>query len=469
MPRNIAMPDYKWLPTPSDRFQDVRLCDGLNQGLNPLDIGMGQSTSILNFVPFEYPTLTVREGFSQVGGDHSGHYITHLRKYKGTLIQGTKHGVYKQNGNAWDNIIDGAAAERYWQAVEYDGTLVLADGLGKAQKYSGSTVSPISQTPDKSKHITLHANRLFLVADDEPNVIRWSKYEDIDVFTTFTGDNTDPGFQPINSNTGEDIEGIYTYRDRVLIFKKHSFHALYGERGYDFVINDVSSHIGCIAWRTICEVNNILYFLSSDGIFAYGGGSIPNSPISDPVRQYLNGINWSQLHQCVAGTDGRRLYLTLVTGGNTAPNVTLMYDPDKGPTNGWFVQDYNATAFFNDDENWYTAAGSKVFKMDDGSTDAGEAIPYEVVTKPIVRGNWHKKKRLNKLKMVVDVPTDATMNVYYSISTNGDDWELLKQLAPTSDVVNAPIVLVGKRSEWFRLKVSGTGRVKIYAIAYEAE
>ena len=470
----LEMPPRTWIPTPKARFQDVRICDGLNQALNPLDIGMGQATSILNFVPFEYPTLAVRKGYTQNGTTRTGHYITHLRKYNGTLVYGDKYGVYKHLGGAWTNIIDNVSpAERYWQMVQYDNNLYMVDGLSKVQKYNGSSTSAVTDTPTNSKHITLHANRMFLVADDEPNVIRWSKYENPDVFNTFLGDNSDSGFQPISSNVNDPIVGIVTFRDRVVIFKKYSFHELYGERGYDFAINDISTHVGCAAWRTICEVNGVLYFLGNDGVYPYSGGNIPRMPISDPVREYINDINYTYLDQCVAGTDGRRYFLTLVTGLNSSPNVTLMYDPEKartGPDNGWFVMSYSATAFLDDEENWYTGTSvGKIFNMNDGDTDAGTDIAYEVVTKPIVNGSWHVKKRLNKLKMIVDIPSGATMDIYYSTSTDGNDWELIKTLSPTADVVNAPIVLVGKRSEWFRIKVSGTGRVKIYATAYEVE
>lgn len=469
-PKTIEMPERRWVPTP-DRYQDVRLCDGLNQGLNPLDIGPGQSTSILNFVPYEYPTLTVRKGYTQVGNTHSGHYITHLRKFSDTLVQGTKYGVYKLNGSGgWDNIINnGSAAERYWECLEYDGTLYMADGLSKVQKYKTS-LSTVSDTPANTRHITLHANRMFLIADDEPNVLRWSKYENPDVFTTFLGDNSDPGFQPINTNVADPITGIVTYRNRVVIFKKHSFHELFGERGYDFAIQDVSTHVGCVAWRTICEVNGILYFLSANGVCAYSGGNTPRKPISDPVKHYFNSINWSQINQCVSGTDGRRLFLTLVTGSSTEPNVTIMYDPEKGPDNGWFVMDYNATAFLDDEDNWYTGTTSGiVYKMDDGDTNSGNAINYEVIAKPIVLGNWHKKHETNRIRVLADIPAGATMNVYYSKSTHGDDWTLIKQIEQATDVTNTRIDLIGERSEWFRIKINGTGRPKIYSIAYEVD
>lgn len=470
----IVMPKQTWIPTPADRFQDIRPCDGINQGANPLDIGLGQVTSILNMRPLHYPTIEVREGFAQVGSTHTGHYTTLLRKYGADIIKGDKFGVYKQNGSSWDNIINnGSAAERYWQAAEFDGVLVFVNGLEQPQKYSGGSVAAITDAPANARHIALHANRLFMVNDAEPNVIQWSKYADINVWTTFLGDVEDPSFQPINTNTGEDIEGIVTFQNRVVIFKKHSIHELYGERGYDFIINDISTHVGCAGWRTICEVNGVLYFLSGSGIFAYSGGSAPRMPISDPVKTYIESINWDQIDQCVGGTDGRRYFLTLVTGTDTAPSVTLMYDPEKaknGQSSGWFVMDYKSTAFFDDREHWYTGTSDgKVFSMDDGDTDAGTAIPYEVTTKPIVRGNWHKKKRLNRMRAVVDIPAGATMNIYYSILTTGEDWTLIKTLAPTTDVKNSPVLLVGQLSEWFRLKVSGTGRVKIYALGYEVE
>lgn len=474
MARNIVMPKYDWVPTPSDNFQDIRPCDGINQGANPLDIGPGQVTSILNFVPYEHPTLVVREGYTQVGSTHTGHYTTLLRKYGDIIIKGDKFGVYKQNGASWDNIINNpSATERYWQATQYDNDLVLVNGLEQPQKYSGSSASAITDAPTNARHVTLHANRLFMVNDVEPNVIQWSKDQDINTWTTFLGDNSDPGFQPINTNVGEDIEGIVTFQNRVVIFKRHSMHELYGERGYDFIINDVSVHTGCAGWRTICEVNKTLYFLSGSGIFAYSGGSAPDMPISDPVKGYIESINWAQIDQCAGGTDGRRYFLTLVTGADTTPSVTLMYDPEKartGPGNGWFVMDYKSTAFFDDREHWYTGtANGKVFSMDDGDTDAGTAISYDVITKPIVRGNWFVKKRLNRMKAIIDIAAGASMNIYYSTSTNGNDWELLKTLSPTTDVTNRPIVLIGKRSEWFRLRATGTGRVKIYSLAYEVE
>lgn len=460
----IVMPERTWIQS-KVVYQDLRICDGLNQSRNPLDIGAGQATSLLNFKPLEYPTLSVREGFTLVGSAKTGHYITHIRSYADTLVIGTKNGVYKRNGSTWGNIINnGSPAERYWSIVDYDGVLYMANGVDAPQIYNGTTVTALSDAPDNSRHLTLHANRLFLVADDEPNVIRWSKYEDPTVFTTFETLDTDPGFQPINENIGEDIEGIVTFRNNVIIFKHHSMHALNGELGYDFTIDDISTRVGCIAHRTACVVNNRLFFLGHDGVYLYNGGSAPTKPISDDVRQYIYDLNWSQLDQCVAGTDGRMLFLTLVTGASTSPNVTLMYDPELG---SWWVYNYIASAYLEDGEFWYTGTTTgSVYNMDDGDTDAGSAIAYEVVTKPVVVGDWNHKRRLNKCRVIADIPSGATLNVYYSSTTNGNDWRLIKNITATTDVKNTKINLVGDRSEWFRLKISGSGRVKIYGIAY---
>lgn len=468
----IVMPERTWIPS-TKQYQDIRICDGLNQGLNPLDIGPGQAVKLLNFVPFEYPTLTVREGFTQVGSTQAGHYITHVRKYADELVIGSKYGVYKQNGSVWDTIINNASpAERYWDMVQFDNTLIMADGLGKPSKYSGSSVTTLNDAPAVTKQITLHANRLFLVGADEPNVIRWSAYENIDNFNTYNGDNADPGFQPINSNVGEDISAIYTYRDRVVIFKKHSLHQLFGERGYDFDISNVSLQIGCIAPRTVIEINHVLYFLGHSGVYAFDGGASPVDPISDPVKPYIDALNWNHLDQCVSGTDGRRLFITLVTGASTVPNVTLMYDPQmrSETSTGWWVVDHVDTAYLEDGEYWYTATSDgKVRRMDDGDTDAGTPINYEIITKPIVIGDWHTKKRPHKFRVVADIPAGATMKVYYSPSTDGEDWTQVRELAPTTDVFNHKIIFVGQRSEWFRVKITGTGRPKIYSIAPEVK
>lgn len=79
-----------------------------------------------------------------------------------------------------------------------------------------------------------------------------------------------------NRGDGDEITGVEKIYGNLLIFKENSIHrvGVDGQNHIPFTRRDeISPDIGCIAPRTVLNVNNTIYFLSWKGFFAYNNNS----------------------------------------------------------------------------------------------------------------------------------------------------------------------------------------------------
>jgi len=79
------------------------------------------------------------------------------------------------------------------------------------------------------------------------------------------------GFRIFAVDQGESVVAVVSYMEQLMIFTDKGIYSLTGATDETFSLFKVVSGIGCIAKNSIVETNNILYFMSHDGIYAYQG------------------------------------------------------------------------------------------------------------------------------------------------------------------------------------------------------
>lgn len=454
-----------WTASPSKTKQAVlTIADGLNQSVESIEIKDSQCTAVINMDSSLYPTVQTRDGFS-LFSTHTG-YINRLFKFLGVWYCANSRGLYKQSGASWVAVYEYGSADpnRLWDAAMFfDGSkLYFIDGSLQLRQYDGSTLTTLGAARPGSAFIATYMNRFFMAGPND-NLLWYSALRDAADWSS-TNKYTGTGKITVETQDGEKPTGLTGFNNHVILFKRYTMHKLFGEDTTNFNMTQPFG-VGCISDRTIVPTRESLYWLGPDGFYDYMGGSAPVR-ISDPIKDYIKSINLAYAQHCVAGTDGRFVYLSLVTGSATTPNVTLKYDLVN---RSWWVESYVATSFHLDGATmYYATADGRIMRMG-GVTDNGTAINWSIESKPFSEGDETIRKAINRLFVVADIEPGSTLNIDYAGGTEGGEWtNAYSQTNGSGAVQSIRIPVVVRTPEtWRRLKFYGTGRVKIHRIIRE--
>lgn len=454
-----------WTASPKNTKTAVStFADGINQSVESIELKDSQLVSAVNVDSFLYPTLQVADGhtlFSQ----HTG-YINRIFKFLGVWYCGNGRGLYKQSGSSWVAVYELADINegRFWDvAMFFDGSkMYFVDGSSQLRQYDGTTLTTLGSAPANSSFITTHANRFYL-ANKFDNLLSYSGLRDATDWTS-TNKYTGTGKITVETVDGETPRGLTTFANHVILFKKYTMHELFGEDSTNFQMQNPYG-VGCISDRSIVQTNNALYWLAFDGVYVYMGGAAPVR-ISDPIQNYIRQINPGFIHHCVAGYDGRFLYLTLVTGTSSVPTVTLKYDIDN---RAWWPMSFVATAYYLDNQTMYFGTLDGRIMRQGGSNYAGIPITWLAEIKPISEGDETVHKAIHRLSIVADIEVGSTLKVEYAGGTEGGVWNQVYATSNgTGQIQSIKIPVVVRTPEtWFRLRLSGTGKAKIHRVIRE--
>jgi hypothetical protein len=440
------------------------LADGLNQYNESIEIKDSQATTVINMDSLLYPTIQVADGHV-LYSTHIG-YINKIFKFKNVMYCGTDKGLYKQSGSTWVAVYEytGINNTRLWDvAMFFDGSkLFFVDGALQLRQYDGTTLSTLSSAPAASKYMTTHANRFYL-ANMNDNLLSYSGLRDAADWTS-TNKYTGTGKITVETADGEKPTGLTTFANHVILFKKWTMHELFGEDSTNFQMQNPYG-VGCISDRSIVQTNEALYWLATDGVYMYMGGSAPIR-ISDPIQNYINQINMDYGQECVAGYDGRFLYLTLLLGTSTKPNITLKYDIQN---RSWWPLSFVASSFFLDGQTFYFGTLDGQIMRQGGTTYNNTPITWSYETKPFSDNDETVRKAIHRIWIVADIEVSSTLKVEYANGTEGIVWnEIYSSTNGSGRIQSIKIPVIVRTPEtWFRLRLSGTGKAKIHRVIRE--
>jgi hypothetical protein len=456
---------HGWTDSPSkSKPAIVTIADGLNKSVESIEIKDSQCTAVVNMDSSLYPTLQVRDGYTLFSA-HTG-YINRIFKFLGVWYCGNGKGLYKLSGSSWVAVYEYVDTNnnRLWDAsMFFDGSkLYFMDGYLQLRQYDGTTLTTLSNARPNSAFIATYMNRFFMAGPND-NLLWYSGLRDAADWST-TNKYTGTGKITVETQDGEKPTGLTGFNNHVLLFKKYTMHKLFGEDSTNFNMTQPYG-VGCISDRTIVPTRESLFWLGPDGFYDYMGGAAPIK-ISDPVKHYINSINMAYAHHCVAGTDGRFVYLSLVTGSATTPNVTLKYDLQ---TRAWWVESYVATAYHLDGTTlYYATVDGRIMRMG-GANDNSTPITWSIETKPFSEGDETVRKTINRIWIIADIDPSSSLNIDYAGGTEGVTWiNAHTQTNGSGQIQSIKIPVIVRTPEtWYRLKLYGTGKVKIHRIIKE--
>lgn len=149
----------------------------------------------------------------------------------------------------------------------------------------------------------IHKNRVFLNSTANANTLQVSNAgSPVQFAALFNIDTpTDGGRFEIGSDQGNIITALVEFGSVLAIFKRRGSYFLYGDSLADFIVRPVHQR-GCIAPDSAVRCDNIVCFLSDDGVYAasYEAGDvvtkiskeIEREILSAPVEQRENAVAW---------------------------------------------------------------------------------------------------------------------------------------------------------------------------------
>lgn len=264
------------------------------------------------------------------------------------------------------------------------------------------------------------------------------------VFNALATDAWDVGTGSDGSFTG--IAGFASY---VLAFKEGCVHKIYGTKPTNFTVN--TSYIsgvqaGCA--DTLRIYNNVLYYLSREGVMAFGGGT------PEPVGEQLN----CEYRRAAAGMHGAKYYLSGVKADGSAEIV--VYDTEK---NLWAREDETEALGFSSDAGTLYLLDSGGGLWECGTEDP---VEWEAVFGPFENVQAAKQKS-SKIDLVLTAARGAVLNV--DVKSDGSGWRRVwGGLARHEDcTVRVPFLPV--RGHGFSVRLRGKGAVTLHAINLRAK
>jgi hypothetical protein len=289
--------------------------------------------------------------------------------------------------------------------------------------------------PDLDFVCTLN-NRIWGVEGDNICCTALGQYDN---WTTFSSPSEATDAWQVDTGTNGDFTGIVSYKGAIFIFKKDRVWKLFGDIPSDFQFVEISS-LGCISHKSICEVNNVLFWLSPQGIVAYTGG------VPEVISEALNETYTSG----VGGGDGRSYYISLYNGSTYA---LYTYDTWKGI----FLQEdtLNVTEFsFLGNYLYALTSANVISKFNSGTETVTSSATTQEFTEQMSNQKGH-----SELFFRVDLETGATMKIYTRID-NGS-FALVKSYNAT-DLTGFKIPLKIKNADHFQIRLDMTGGYKVH-------
>lgn len=346
------------------QFVDFRDGIDLRDDLHPSDTKGARSA--LNVHATLGGSLVQRFGWSTVGAGTSAPYHSLFAETPtatdyliGVGTVGANSKVYKIDnlGNETD-ITGGVALNQTarWEWVVFpssaQGPIFGMNGVDTPKTYSGTgniaDWTATSGTLPNGKYCVTWNNRIWVAGmssygtvSDASSALVWSEIGDAKAWPAANVTLFDP-------LDGDPITGLGVAGPYLLVFKRSKVWRVYDA---DTSANvKISSGIGCVAHRTICEnappitegarSGRATFFLSAQGVYLTDGQSV--RPIGDRVRKLTDQVSPADAPKACGIAFNDRYYLSFLNGGVSANNRTVEYDLATG---GWWLHDIAANQY----------------------------------------------------------------------------------------------------------------------------
>ena len=167
--------------------------------------------------------------------------------------------------------------------------VVITDGVNPAAVYDGTTYTQItnSNAPSAPKVSHIFKNHLFLAGDATEATNLWFS-------APYGATDFDPADGSGVINVGFSIVAIKSFRDALYIFGSNNIRKLVGNNIADFILEEVTDDLGCLATDSVIEIGGDLLFLSQDGLRPVTGtdkiGDVNLETVSKDIQSVFTDV-----------------------------------------------------------------------------------------------------------------------------------------------------------------------------------
>lgn len=379
---------------------------GVNLFLGPRQIKDNESPSAINCDFKGKGGVGNREGYDQVGvtGATYDQGIYGMAEFhtstKDQLIKFASDGsnvvlLYSDDGATWNAITDDKftdgknmdvvqAASNAAMATT-DGTLFSFNGTDQMLKYDGVTWEAHTGAT-KGFYGAYYAKRLWCVDETYKDVLNFSTAtpdatKPLDFDTNGTSSN--PGTITFNPGSGEEIMGIKTFKNKLYVWTRTSIFRL-GPSGTanEWTVELITNSIGCVSFRSICQVGEDIMFAADDGIYSLGEVAnyteVRTTNKSARIQEVFDALSATNKGKLAAKYHNFKYHLFYSRGGSTN-DACLVFDTRYQAWQQWTNIAANSATLFTSSTNetdlyfGHPTTGA-VYKMYTGTTDDGTAI-----------------------------------------------------------------------------------------------
>ena len=327
----------------------------------------------------------------------------------------------------------------------------------ETRSFSVSTPVSIERRVPDLDFVTECDNRVWGCSSKE-NVIYACKLGDPTNWFSYRGIAADSYAVTVGSDGA--FTGAATCMGYALFFKENTLHKLYGSKPADFQLTSLRCRgVAKNAARSLCVLNETLYYLSPDGVMAWDG-SIPVK-----VSGALDASRLAHAQNAVGGALDGRYYLHVSRDGGGQARL-LVYDTERGL---WSEEDVCSWDMASTGGQLYLWDGQALWAADPDrepdwkSTDGVEKkIRFEVTTGDIGL-DGAEDRYLSRLTLRLDAVCSSTVEV--SVSYDGGSWEPAADITAEKPHGSYDLSFAPRRHGTLRLRLKGTGQITLRSIA----
>ena len=349
--------------------------------------------------------------------------------------------------------------EHFYGRLVHNGSSVVwvsMDGTQREEYFPAEGVKVERRVPDL-EYLTECDNRVWGCSSSE-NVIYACKLGDPTNWFSYRGIAADSYAVTVGSDGA--FTGAATCMGYALFFKENTLHKLYGSKPSDFQLSSLRCRgVAKGAARSLCVINETLYYLSPDGVMAWDG-SIPTkvSTALDPAR--LRNVK-----SALGGALDGRYYLHLVRGSGEAQAVRLLvYDTERGL---WQEEDVCSYEMAGSGGQLYLWDGKAIWAADadreENWQQAGgveDGVSFELVSGDI---GLDSPEELYLSRLTLRLEAEVKSRIEVAVSYDSGAWETLAQL--TADGRRCfDVPFVPRRCGSLRFRLKGRGQLTLRSL-----
>lgn len=386
----------------------------------------GAVTESLNFTFDRVGAAAVRPGLTALGATVLADRpcVGMWNAQGGTAIavfsNGSSSTIYSFNGSAWSLSLDGGTASVRIRFVDF-GSYTIAVNFAQNTyssirfwnasstrhwHFTGTPINPQNMWGYTPQLVEVFKSRIYLAGDTsrEGNASRLYFSSVISSAGNITWAPT-VDYVDINPGDGEGITGLKRFAQELLVFKPN---AIYRFRTSS-VDPDPQIRVGTRSHESIVEGERGVYFHHDSGFYRYSGGYPVK--ISEPIRDIVEAIPFSQYDDIIAWKDNNHIYfaignVTVTEEGlsQTWKNCVCRYTESSDV---WTFYSYpsdirRAVAYITGGQSTLLVGldNGVVSAANTGTTDNGEPIKYRLRTKWYEWSDIVTRKTINEMALV---------------------------------------------------------------------